>query len=244
MDSTSLVIVFIVVAGIFALCAACCNWDWFFAARKAGFMVKVIGRTGARVFYGVLGLAIIIYAANQYLHATSLNRNVLDQWAQVQVPLKKRMDLVSGEIGGTTGSVRGEMKDAALAVARARDAYFNATTVNAQVNAANDMDQALVALFQQQQYASEPNKGVRALQVAFDDTEGPIAAAAEKYNDAADAVQEYTLGAARIFFRQEFAALAGVPNEDITQPYLHLFNRQLIEIRLKNMRTHFNRRGY
>jgi hypothetical protein len=50
----------LIAGGLFGICGAICNWDWFFRARKARFMVDAIGRTGARVFYGILGSAIVV----------------------------------------------------------------------------------------------------------------------------------------------------------------------------------------
>lgn len=39
---------------------AICNWEWFMNARKARFMVKILTRNGARIFYGILGLALVV----------------------------------------------------------------------------------------------------------------------------------------------------------------------------------------
>tara|TARA_B100000609_G_scaffold70592_1_gene56118 strand:- start:135 stop:344 length:210 start_codon:yes stop_codon:yes gene_type:complete len=50
----------IVAAGLFSFCGAAFNWDWFFNSRKARFFVAIIGRTGARIFYALLGLVIAI----------------------------------------------------------------------------------------------------------------------------------------------------------------------------------------
>ncbi|UCD52047.1 MAG: immunity 17 family protein [Phycisphaerales bacterium] len=44
--------------GVFALAARVCDWDWLMKAHKAGFMVTLLTRTGARTFYGLLGLAL------------------------------------------------------------------------------------------------------------------------------------------------------------------------------------------
>jgi len=38
--------------------ASIANWDFFFESRKAQFIVKFMGRNGARIFYGLLGGAI------------------------------------------------------------------------------------------------------------------------------------------------------------------------------------------
>lgn len=47
-------------AGVFTLVAAMRDWDWFMNARKARFMVALLTRTGARIFYGALGLALLV----------------------------------------------------------------------------------------------------------------------------------------------------------------------------------------
>jgi len=50
-------------AGVFAIVGAAKDWDWFMNSRKAALWVRLFGRNGARVFYGVLGLAILGIAA-------------------------------------------------------------------------------------------------------------------------------------------------------------------------------------
>ena len=53
----------IIACGIFSLCGAFFNWDWYFNNRKARGIVAVFGRTGARIFYAVLGIFIIALGA-------------------------------------------------------------------------------------------------------------------------------------------------------------------------------------
>ena len=48
--------------GIVALLAALLDWDWFFSARNAQFIVGNVGRRQARWFYGVLGVILIATA--------------------------------------------------------------------------------------------------------------------------------------------------------------------------------------
>ena len=50
----------IVAAGVFAIAGAVCNWEWFMNARKARGMVKLLTRNGARIFYAVLGLVLVV----------------------------------------------------------------------------------------------------------------------------------------------------------------------------------------
>ena len=45
-------------AGVFCICGAVLDWEWFMNSHKAKFFVKIFGRTGARIFDGLLGSAI------------------------------------------------------------------------------------------------------------------------------------------------------------------------------------------
>jgi small neutral amino acid transporter SnatA (MarC family) len=54
-----LVLAIFVVAGSISLIAAIFNFDWYFQSRKASTAVHWFGRNGARIFYGLLGLALI-----------------------------------------------------------------------------------------------------------------------------------------------------------------------------------------
>lgn len=49
-----------IIGGLFSVLAASLDFDWFFDHRKAHTFVSWFGRTGARIFYGILGLALII----------------------------------------------------------------------------------------------------------------------------------------------------------------------------------------
>lgn len=55
-----LYVVIFCLAGIFSLTASVKNWDFFFNNRKARPFVKILGRNGARIFYGVLGAFFIV----------------------------------------------------------------------------------------------------------------------------------------------------------------------------------------
>lgn len=57
--SEYLVLGIFIVAGLFALLSSVFNFDWYFNSRKAATVVNRLGRTGARIFYGLLGLALI-----------------------------------------------------------------------------------------------------------------------------------------------------------------------------------------
>lgn len=61
-----------VIAGITAIAASLFNWEWFFTARNAEFIVKRIGRTKSRVLYGIIGLLSIVAAIYFYYEIKEL----------------------------------------------------------------------------------------------------------------------------------------------------------------------------
>lgn len=46
--------------GLFSLLGAGLDWEWFMNHRKARFLTAILTRTGARYFYGLLGLALVV----------------------------------------------------------------------------------------------------------------------------------------------------------------------------------------
>ena len=48
--------------GAFTVCGAALDWEFFMDHPKARFFVDLLGRLGARVFYGLLGLLLIALA--------------------------------------------------------------------------------------------------------------------------------------------------------------------------------------
>ena len=45
--------------GVFSLVSAIANFDWFFETAAAMSFVSKLGRTGARLFYGLLGIGLL-----------------------------------------------------------------------------------------------------------------------------------------------------------------------------------------
>ena len=50
----------IAAAGVFSAAGAALDWDWFMNHRKAQGLVRLMGRGGARAFYGLLGLTLAV----------------------------------------------------------------------------------------------------------------------------------------------------------------------------------------
>ncbi|MFH1230443.1 MAG: immunity 17 family protein [Planctomycetota bacterium] len=46
--------------GVFAICGAAFDWEFFMNHRKARFFIRLFGRTGARIFYGLLGIILVV----------------------------------------------------------------------------------------------------------------------------------------------------------------------------------------
>jgi hypothetical protein len=61
--------VLISVSGLVAIAGAAFDVDWFMNHRKAALVVAVLGRTGARAFYAVLGTVLIAAAIASYTPA-------------------------------------------------------------------------------------------------------------------------------------------------------------------------------
>ena len=59
-------------AGIVSLLASLLDWDWFFTADNASFLVKRLGRNGARWAYGAIGTVFIFAAIYFYYRIKGL----------------------------------------------------------------------------------------------------------------------------------------------------------------------------
>lgn len=54
------------ILGVLSIVASLFNFNWFFTSENVRFFVKLFGRNGARVFYGVAGVLIIYMAYYVY----------------------------------------------------------------------------------------------------------------------------------------------------------------------------------
>ena len=51
-----------IAGGLFAILGSIFNWDFFFENRRAQLFMDLLGRTGARIFYVLLGLLLFFLA--------------------------------------------------------------------------------------------------------------------------------------------------------------------------------------
>ena len=68
----NIVQIIFLLSGIVSLLASLFNWDWFFTADNAGFLVKRLGRNGARWAYGTIGAFFIAAAIYFYYQIENL----------------------------------------------------------------------------------------------------------------------------------------------------------------------------
>jgi hypothetical protein len=64
--------VIFLMSGIVSVLASLLDWDWFFTADNAQFLVKHLGRKGARVAYGITGILFIVAAIYFYYRIKNL----------------------------------------------------------------------------------------------------------------------------------------------------------------------------
>ena len=59
----------LVAAGSFSVAGAVLDWSFFMNSRKAAVFVSLFGRNGARIFYVVLGAALVVFGVVNFFTA-------------------------------------------------------------------------------------------------------------------------------------------------------------------------------
>ncbi|MFR3549464.1 MAG: immunity 17 family protein [Coprobacter sp.] len=75
--SKYIISIFFACLGTLSICAAIANWDWFFNTNNGKIFVRLFKRTGARIFYIILGILIWIMAISIYIEKLILLEPVL-----------------------------------------------------------------------------------------------------------------------------------------------------------------------
>ncbi len=57
----------LLLSGLFSVAGGAFGWTWFLHSRRARFIVSLIGRTGSRIFYVILGLLLTVLGASVLL---------------------------------------------------------------------------------------------------------------------------------------------------------------------------------
>ncbi|MDD8049017.1 MAG: LemA family protein [Thomasclavelia sp.] len=138
---------------------------------------------------GLIVLAVIvilgIFVVTNYNALTKLKNKVKANWAQIDVQLKRRADLIPNIVETVKGYAKHESETLENAI-KARSNYVNASTPQQQMEASGELNQALSRLMMLQEAYPDlkANTNFMSLQNDLKDTEDKIAYARQFYNDA------------------------------------------------------------
>lgn len=127
---------------------------------------------------------IVLWAISVYNSLIALRNRVKDQWAQIDVQLKRRFDLIPNLVETVKGYTKHE-SETLEAVIKARNTYVSATVPEEQMKADGELTKAISKLFAlTESYPDlKANTNFQALQRELTETESKIAAARQFYND-------------------------------------------------------------
>lgn len=127
---------------------------------------------------------IVLFVINTYNTLVGLRNKVKDQWAQIDVQLKRRFDLIPNLVETVKGYAKYE-SDTLEAVVKARNTYLSASTPEAQMKADGELTQAITKLFALSEAYPElkANENFKQLQSELTSTEDKISYARQFYND-------------------------------------------------------------
>ena len=151
-------------------------------------------------------------------------RNLMNSvWAQTDVQLRRRYDLIPNLVETVKGYATHE-RETFEKVIQARNSAMNAPTTEAKADAENALTGALKSLFAVAEAYPElkANQNFTALQQELTNTEGFIAACRSHYNDAVlafnDALQVVPANIVATLFRFQPHEYFGVPDEAEREP--------------------------
>jgi LemA protein len=136
----------------------------------------------------IIVIAIIVIIAlwfvSTYNNLVVLRNRVKDQWAQIDVQLKRRFDLIPNLVETVKGYTKHE-SETLENVIKARNTYLSATTPEGQMEADGELTKAVSKLFAlSESYPDlKANSNFTDLQNQLQDTENKIASARQFYND-------------------------------------------------------------
>lgn len=134
----------------------------------------------------ILGAVVllILWFISSYNGLVKLRNKVRDQWAQIDVQLKRRFDLIPNLVETIKGYTKHE-SETLENVVKARNTYLSASTPEAQMEANTELTQAVSKLFAlAESYPDlKANSNFIQMQTDLKDTEDKIAYARQFYND-------------------------------------------------------------
>ena len=144
---------------------------------------------------GALMLLTLFGGCSSYQHVVALDESVKSQWSQVDNQLQRRFDLIPNLVETVKGYAQHE-KGVFDDIARARESYFQAKTVNEKAQSAGNVESALSRLLMlQENYPTlKANEGFLKLQDQLEGTENRIAVERQRFNESAKALNTYIRG--------------------------------------------------
>ncbi len=132
----------------------------------------------------VILVLLVLYVISAYNGLVRERNKVKDQWAQIDVQLKKRVDLIPNLVETVKGYAKHE-KTTFEDVVKARNAFASANTVAEEIEANNQITGALNKLFALSESYPElkANENFLSLQADLKDIEEKISYARQFYND-------------------------------------------------------------
>ena len=132
----------------------------------------------------VVVVLIVIWLVTTYNSLISLRNRVKDQWAQIDVLLKRRADLIPNLVETVKGYASHE-KDTLEAVISARNKAVSATTTEEEMKANGELTQALSRLFALTEAYPDlkANTNFMDLQNNLKESEDKISISRQFYND-------------------------------------------------------------
>lgn len=134
----------------------------------------------------IIGLIVLflLFVVFLYNGLINLRNQVKNSWAQIDVQLKRRNDLIPNLVETVKGYMKHE-KGVFEAVTKARTAFMNAGTMEKKAKASNMISDTLKTLFAvSENYPTlKANENFMQLQEELSGTENKIAYARQHYND-------------------------------------------------------------
>lgn len=136
------------------------------------------------IVVGVIVLLLLFFVIGTYNALIQLRNRVSDQWAQIDVQLKRRADLIPNLVETVKGYA-GHEKETLDAVIEARNSFKSATTPEAEMKASGELTQALGRIFALAEAYPDlkANQNFLQLQAELTGIEEKIAYARQFYND-------------------------------------------------------------
>ena len=134
----------------------------------------------------IIVVLLILYVIGTYNNLVGLRNKVKDQWAQIDVQLKRRFDLIPNLVETVKGYTSHE-KGTLEAVVKARNEYLSSNTPEDKMKANDDLNKVVTKLFALAEAYPElkADTSFKELQTTLTETEDKISYARQFYNDVA-----------------------------------------------------------